>query len=121
MTRRRRPSGARPTRGPDNNGWYNRALTVKFSGGDALSGLAACSPDRTYAGPDSGIASVSGSCTDGAGNTTSTSFGFQYDATPPDRRGEARPEAEPKGLVQPQGQGRLRRFGRDLGREVVRA
>jgi hypothetical protein len=86
-------AAASPSRGPDSNGWYNRAVTVKFSGGDALSGLAGCSPDRAYAGPDSGIASVSGSCTDGAGNTTGTSFGFQYDATAPSV--EAKPDRKP--------------------------
>jgi hypothetical protein len=84
---------ASPTRGPDSNGWYNRALTVKFSGGDALSGLAGCTPDKTYAGPDSGVGSVSGSCTDAAGNSTSASFGFQYDATAPSV--EAKPDRKP--------------------------
>jgi hypothetical protein len=86
-------ASASPTRGPDSNGWYNRALTVKFAGGDALSGLAGCSADRTYAGPDSGIASISGNCTDGAGNSTGASFGFQYDATPPVV--EAKPDRKP--------------------------
>ena len=86
-------AAASPTRGPDSNGWYNRALTVKFTGGDALSGLAGCSADGTYAGPDSGIASASGSCTDVAGNTTTASFGFQYDATPPVV--EAKPDRKP--------------------------
>ncbi len=86
-------ASASPSRGPDSNGWYNRALTVKFSGGDALSGLAGCSPDRTYAGPDSGFASMSGSCTDAAGNTTGTAFGLQYDATPPVV--QAKPDRKP--------------------------
>jgi hypothetical protein len=84
---------AKPNRGPDANGWYNRALTVEFSGGDALSGLASCSAPRAYAGPDSALAGVSGTCTDVAGNTASASIGFQYDATPPSV--QAKPDRQP--------------------------
>jgi hypothetical protein len=86
-------ASASPDRGPDSNGWYNRALTVEFSGGDALSGLAGCSADGRYSGPDSGAASVSGSCADAAGNTRAVSFGIQYDATPPVV--EAKPDRKP--------------------------
>lgn len=84
---------AKPNRGPDSNGWYNRAVTVGFSGLDALSGIAACSASRIYSGPDSGLASVAGSCTDVAGNTSSASVGFQYDATPPSV--QAKPDRQP--------------------------
>lgn len=84
---------ARPKRGPDSNGWYNHGLTVEFSGGDALSGLAGCSADRVYSGPDSGVVTITGGCTDGAGNTRSASFGFQYDATPPNV--VAKPDRQP--------------------------
>lgn len=83
----------RPSRGADNNGWYNRALGIDFSGGDNLSGLAGCSPARQYAGPDSGVASVTGTCTDNAGNVRSAAFTFQYDATAPTAR--ARPDRQP--------------------------
>ncbi len=55
-------------RGPDANGWYNRALSVGFAGTDTTSGIASCSPTAQYAGPDNPSASVVGSCTDHAGN-----------------------------------------------------
>src|ERR671935_27129 len=70
-------------RGPDGNGWDNHAVTVTWSGSDAVSGLDACSSLVTYSGPDSASASVPGSCSDKAGNTTSTTFPLKFDATAP--------------------------------------
>jgi large repetitive protein len=84
---------ARLTREPDSNGWYNQGLTIDFSGGDELSGLAACTADRNYTGPDSASVTVNGSCTDEAGNPSGASVSFRYDATPPDV--EARPDRKP--------------------------
>jgi hypothetical protein len=72
-----------PSRGSDANGWYNHALSVSFPGTDATSGIDACTPPQNYSGPDSGNASVSGSCSDTAGNTTAKAFGFKFDATAP--------------------------------------
>ena len=72
----------RPSRPPDANGWYNHPVAVSFAGSDATSGLAGCS-SATYSGPDSGNASVAGTCTDNAGNVGSAAYGFSYDATPP--------------------------------------
>src|SRR5262249_24961811 len=70
-------------RAPDANGWYNHAVGASVSGADAMSGLASCTA-RTYSGPDSGSASLSGTCTDGAGNTAApAAISLQYDATPP--------------------------------------
>ena len=40
-------------------------------------------PPQTYSGPDDENASVSGSCVDRAGNTTTEVFGLSYDATGP--------------------------------------
>ncbi len=74
---------ATPGRAPDSNGWYNHALLVTFSGTDATSGVDTCVPPQTYSGPDDENASVSGSCTDRAGNTTAHAFGLSYDATGP--------------------------------------
>jgi len=74
---------ATPSRAPDSNGWYNHALTVGFSGTDATSGLDSCVPPQSYSGPDSENASVSGSCTDRAGNSTARVFALSYDATAP--------------------------------------
>jgi hypothetical protein len=78
---------ASPARGADANGWYDHAVAVSFSGSDSVSGVAGCT-SATYSGPDSGSASVSGTCTDKAGNTGSASFGLKYDATPPTVTGE---------------------------------
>lgn len=75
------PSGA-PDRPPDANGWFNRALTVSFSGTDGTSGIQACS-SAAYNGPDSPTASVSGTCGDRAGNVGNGAFSFKYDATAP--------------------------------------
>ena len=74
---------ASPSRAPDSNGWYNHTLTVSFSGTDATSGVESCVPPVSYSGPDSANASVSGTCTDHAGNSGSRSLGFSYDDTAP--------------------------------------
>jgi hypothetical protein len=74
---------AAPSRSPDANGWYNHLLTVTFTGGDATSGLDSCVAPKSYGGPDSDNASVSGSCSDVAGNTGSKALGFKYDGTAP--------------------------------------
>lgn len=74
---------AAPGRVADANDWYNRAVTIGFSGTDATSGLASCSQAVQYAGPDNPTAIVGGSCSDIAGNSTPASFGFKYDATAP--------------------------------------
>ncbi len=47
------------------------------------SGVDTCVPPQTYSGPDDENASVSGSCVDRAGNTTTQAFGLSYDATGP--------------------------------------
>ena len=73
------PSVDRP---PDGQGWYRKPLTVSFGGTDGTSGIASCTR-ASYAGGDGASVSVSGSCTDSAGNSGGASFGFKYDATPP--------------------------------------
>ncbi len=72
-----------PDRVEDSHGWYNHLVAVTWSGSDAFSGLAGCDPVSQYDGPDSTAASVSGYCTDRAGNVGSVSFGFKFDKTPP--------------------------------------
>jgi hypothetical protein len=72
-----------PSRPADAGGWYNHALTVSFPGDDGTSGISACTPTRPYNGPDSADVSVSGSCTDNAGNSTARTFTLNYDATAP--------------------------------------
>ncbi|HYX87980.1 MAG TPA: hypothetical protein VE753_01290, partial [Gaiellaceae bacterium] len=71
-------------RSPDANGWYNHTVTVSWNGSDPASGVASCTSPVGYSGPDSGSASVSGSCTDKAGNSSAAvPFGFKYDDTAP--------------------------------------
>ncbi len=68
---------------PDSNGWYNHAVGITFTGQDSVSGIASCT-STSYSGPDSATASVSGSCTDNAGNTSALiAFNLKYDATAP--------------------------------------
>jgi hypothetical protein len=71
-----------PSRGPDANGWYTSPVSFSFTGDDGASGVASCT-SGTYSGPDGGDITVSGSCTDNAGNTGSTSLKIKYDATAP--------------------------------------
>jgi hypothetical protein len=73
---------ATPARPPDDNGWYNHPVVFTFSGTDALSGIGSCTTE-TYSGPDSTSASVTGTCTDLAGNVATKSVLLRYDATPP--------------------------------------
>jgi hypothetical protein len=73
---------ATPARGTDHDGWYNHPLRIDWSGGDAMSGIASCI-SRTYSGPDDVNASASGNCTDAAGNVSTASLAFAYDASGP--------------------------------------
>jgi hypothetical protein len=76
-------TGAAAARGPDANGWYNHPVAVAFQGADTTSGVAGCT-SVVYGGPDNAAASVAGSCTDNAGNTSAPgAFGLKYDSTPP--------------------------------------
>ncbi len=74
---------ATPARAANANGWYNAAIGVSFAGTDLVAGVVSCSATKTYSGPDSAAAEVSGSCTDAAGNSGSKILGLKYDATAP--------------------------------------
>jgi hypothetical protein len=75
--------GGQPARGADVNGWYNRPVAIAFSGSDQTSGIATCTA-TTYGGPDTVAASLAGTCTDNAGNTSAPlGYGLSYDATGP--------------------------------------
>ena len=74
---------ATTARDPDGNGWYTKPVSFGFSGDGGPSGIASCT-SGTYGGPDGGAVTISGTCTDGAGNSASSSFGIKYDATPPE-------------------------------------
>jgi hypothetical protein len=83
-----------PGRGADVNGWYNHPVGISFRGSDQTSGIDFCT-STTYSGPDTGAASVSGTCTDKAGNVSSSlGFGLKYDSTAPVLSGAA-PERAP--------------------------
>jgi hypothetical protein len=78
------PTGvaAAATRAPDHNGWYNHAFAIAWHGADATSEIASCT-SLEYSGPDAAATNVSGGCTDNAGNSASSSFAVEYDATAP--------------------------------------
>jgi hypothetical protein len=86
------------SRPPDANGWYNKPVTVSFSGTDATSGIASCS-SATYSGPASANAVVSGSCSDKAGNVGQASVSFPYDSTPPPPVGDVTVKHEDKAVL----------------------
>ena len=71
-----------PSRPPGANGWYTKPVKITFVGTDGTSGIAGCS-SATYAGPDSANATVSGTCTDRAGNVGRASVQLAYDSDPP--------------------------------------
>lgn len=76
-------SAANPSRPPDVNGWYHAPFSVSFAGSDATSGIASCAT-VSYSGPDTAGGTLSGTCTDLAGNTSAVlGFPFHFDATPP--------------------------------------
>jgi hypothetical protein len=74
--------GAQADRPADANGWYNHPLVVAFQGADATSQVEECTR-AAYSGPDTGAASVAGSCRDRAGNSSGSSFALRYDGTAP--------------------------------------
>ena len=79
-------------RDPDGNGWYTQPVAFSFSGDGGPSGISSCT-SGTYGGPDTGDARIGGTCTDGAGNSASTTMTIKYDATPPEVA--AAPERQP--------------------------
>jgi hypothetical protein len=74
---------ASAARAPDSNGWYSHPVGVGFSGTDAGSGLDSCTGAASYSGPDTAGTTISGTCTDAAGNSAGASLTLRYDATPP--------------------------------------
>ena len=91
-----------PARQPNSNGWYNQAIRVAFDGTDATSGIDSCTAPQVYSGPDAANASLSGDCTDRAGNTSAVATStFGYDATAPQVVGDSGPGSRCERLVQP--------------------
>src|SRR5262249_33942749 len=68
-------------RAADANGWYNHAVAVSGSGTHPTPRIPTGTTDS---GPDSGSATITGTCTDIAGNVSSSkSLTLSYDATAP--------------------------------------
>ena len=59
---------------PEKPGWSRTPVTLQWSGTDATSGIASCSPQLTYSSPDTTGTSQSGSCVDNAGNTSAAAL-----------------------------------------------
>jgi hypothetical protein len=75
-------AGASP--GANAAGWRNSAVTVSFTGTDAMSGIASCDP-AVVLSSDGANQSASGRCYDAAGNQSAlaTASGINIDMTPP--------------------------------------
>jgi hypothetical protein len=74
---------ANADRAADAGGFFNHALTAKWTGTDATSGIASCT-STPYSGPDGNGIMLTGTCNDNAGNVSAAvPFVFNYDATPP--------------------------------------
>lgn len=66
-------------------GWQHAAVSVAFTGTDATSGVASCSPNTLVSLEGANQSSSSGTCTDVAGNVSSavSLSGINIDLTPP--------------------------------------
>ena len=83
--------------GPNAQGWNNTDVTVTFTCFDALSGVNSFTGPATLSGEGAGQ-SVSGQCTDNAGNATSlTVTGINIDKTPPSISGSRTPPPNANG------------------------
>lgn len=67
---------------PNAAGWNNSNVTVSFTCSDSLSGVASC-PSPVTVTTEGANQAISGTATDVAGNTTSTSATVNLDKTPP--------------------------------------
>jgi hypothetical protein len=73
---------ASPGTAPNAAGWYNSDVTVSFACSDKTSGVASC-PSPITVSAEGANQVVSGTATDLAGNTATTSFNVNLDKTPP--------------------------------------
>ena len=72
------------SRAADSGGWYDHPVSFSAStSSDATSLIDSCGTDVVYSGPDTSSGSQSFTCTDLAGNSSSSSIAFNYDATNP--------------------------------------
>lgn len=91
---------ARAHRAPDSNGWYNAPLDIDWQEDGPTppnqSDIVSCTA-TTYRGPDGAEITLTGNCTDLAGNTGSADFSVRYDSTPPEVK--VAPVSTPDGLA----------------------
>ncbi|HEX5571943.1 MAG TPA: hypothetical protein VFX31_11170, partial [Ktedonobacterales bacterium] len=74
---------------PNSSGWNNTNVVVHFTCADALSGVASCTPDQTLSA-EGGNIQVTGTATDIAGNSQTTTYGpVKIDETAPTLAGAA--------------------------------
>ena len=111
-----------PARQPDSNGWYNQAIRVAFDGTDATSGIDSCTAPQVYSGPDAANASLSGDCTDRAGNISAVAMSsFGYDATAPQVTATPGRAPDANGWYNHALTVSLQRRGRNVGRRQLHA
>jgi hypothetical protein len=81
---------------PNGNGWNNTDVTVTFTCGDGLSGVATCPAPVTVA-TEGANQVANGTAVDKAGNSASASVTLNIDKTPPAITGSASPPANGDG------------------------
>jgi len=79
-------------------GWNNTNVTVNFACADALSGVASCSPPASFTAEGAGQ-TASGTATDKAGNSASTTATVNIDKTPPTISATVTPAPDAHGIV----------------------
>jgi hypothetical protein len=85
------------TTSPNANGWYNTNVVIHFEATDSLSGIDSVTPDTTLSAEATGQ-SATGTATDKAGNSASTTVsGINIDKTPPTITGSRSPDANANG------------------------
>ena len=84
---------------PNAAGWHQSPVAVAFSGTDATSGIASCSPNATVGTEGANQKSPTGTCTDIAGNVSApvALSGINIDLTPPVVSGSRSPAANSAG------------------------
>ena len=88
------PIHVRAARGPE---WFNAPASVPFIGEDPHSGIASCEPGRVTGPTSTIVRSTTGSCTNGAGLTTTGTYLFGYDDVHPSLAPTATPSVVLRG------------------------
>ncbi|HVL33447.1 MAG TPA: PxKF domain-containing protein [Actinomycetota bacterium] len=70
--------------GPAPSGWFTSPFKASWHAEDVTSGVARCTTDSAYDGPETTSGTLEGTCVDEAGNESDAHvFAFKYDATAP--------------------------------------